>query len=44
VPISLKLLSYITEADLRNIAKNKNISTVVARGARKILEDRGKFN
>jgi hypothetical protein len=44
VPISLKLLSYITEADLRNIAKNKNISTVVARGARKILEDRGRFN
>ena len=44
VPISLKLLSYITEADLRNIAKNKNISTVVSHGARKILEDRGKFN
>ena len=44
VPIALKLLSYITETDLRNISKNKNISTVVARGARKILEDRGKFN
>jgi len=44
VPISLKLLIYITENDLRSISKNKNISTVVARGARKILEDRGKFN
>ncbi|MCX5885638.1 MAG: hypothetical protein NT096_06995 [Proteobacteria bacterium] len=44
VPIALKLLSYISENDLRNISKNKNISTVVARGARKILEDRGKFN
>lgn len=42
VPIALKLLNYITEGDLRNIAKNKNISTVVSRQARKILEDRRK--
>jgi hypothetical protein len=43
VPIALKLLHYIAEGDLRNIAKSKNISSVVSRGARKVLEDRGKL-
>jgi len=42
VPIALKLLNYVSETDLNNIAKNKNISSVVTRGARKLLEDRRK--
>jgi hypothetical protein len=43
VPIALKLLNYVSDADLRSIAKNKNISTVVSRLAQKLLRDRGKI-
>lgn len=43
IPIAVKLLNYISEIDLRSIAKSKNVSTVVSRAAIRILEDRGKL-
>ena len=43
VPLAVRLLNSVSEMDLRNIAKSKNVSSVVSRVARKILGERGKL-
>jgi hypothetical protein len=42
VPTALKLLGTLMEKDLRNLSKSKNVSTVIARTAMKMLSSRGK--
>ena len=42
VPTTLKLLGTLMEKDLRNLSKSKNVSTVIARTAMKMLSSRGK--
>lgn len=37
LPVSLRLLSTLTEKDIANIAKSKNISSVVATAAKRML-------
>ncbi len=41
VPIALKLLPHIKENDLRRLAKSKDVSSVVATQARRLLRSRG---
>jgi hypothetical protein len=38
VPIAMKLLSQIREPDLRKLAKNKNVSQIIAAQARRLAE------
>ena len=40
VPIALKLLGHIRENDLRKISKSRNVSTVIARTATKMVSER----
>lgn len=42
VPTALKLLSFIREKDLRKISKSKDVSSVIARTAMKMLSSRGR--
>ena len=38
IPIAMKILSQIREPDLRRLAKNKNVSQVIAQQARRLAE------
>jgi hypothetical protein len=40
VPVALKLLGHIRENDLRKISKSRNVSTVIARTATKMVDER----
>ena len=40
VPVALKLLGHIRENDLRKISKSRNVSTVIARTATKMVSER----
>lgn len=40
--ISLKLMNYVLEKDLRSLAKNKNVNPLIARQAMRILSRQGK--
>ena len=42
VPTALKILGSLREKDLRNISKSKNVSTIIARTAMKILSSKGR--
>jgi hypothetical protein len=37
----LKILKTLRDADLRKLVKNKDVSTYVSTGARKILSNKG---
>ncbi len=42
LPTSIKFLSHLRDKDLRNIAKSKNVPTVLSRTAGKMLVNKGK--
>ena len=42
LPSAIKFLSHMMDKDLRNIAKSKNVPTVLSRTAGKILVNKGK--
>jgi hypothetical protein len=42
LPISMRFLEYLAERDLKALARNKNISSVLCHSARSILLKRGK--
>jgi hypothetical protein len=42
LPVSMRFLEYLTERDLKALARNKNISSVLSHSARGILQKRGK--
>jgi hypothetical protein len=42
LPVSMRFLEYLTERDLKALARNKNISSVLCHSARNILQKRGK--
>jgi len=41
VPLALKMLKTLRDADLRKLVKSKDIPTYVASGARRLLESKG---
>jgi hypothetical protein len=42
LPTAIKFLRHLLPKDLRNVSKSKNVPTVLAKTALKILENRGK--
>jgi hypothetical protein len=42
LPVSMRFLEYLTERDLKALARNKNISSVLSHSARNILQKRGR--
>ena len=40
VPVALRLLGHIRESDLKKISKSRNVSTVIARTATKMVSER----